>query len=48
MSLHGKKGLGLGKNIEKGDIMTKFWYTLNNLDPNSKLEVKRNKLRSCE
>jgi hypothetical protein len=29
--LHGKKGLS--KKIEKGDIVTRFWYTLKNLDP---------------
>jgi hypothetical protein len=31
VSLHGKKGLG--KKDKNGDIMTRFWYTLNNLDP---------------
>jgi hypothetical protein len=32
MSLHVKKGLG--KKIEKGDVVTRFWYTLKNLHPN--------------
>ncbi len=29
MFLHDKKGLGK----KKGDTMTRFWYTLKNLDP---------------
>jgi hypothetical protein len=29
MSLHGKKGLV--KKTKKGDIVTRFWYTLKNL-----------------
>ncbi len=32
MFLHGKKRLG--KKLEKGDIMTRFWYTLKNLHRN--------------
>ncbi len=33
MSLHGKKKLG--KKDKKGDIVTRFWYTIKNLDPSS-------------
>jgi hypothetical protein len=29
--LNGKKGLG--KKRGRGDIVTRFWYTLKNLDP---------------
>jgi hypothetical protein len=31
VSLYGKKGLG--KNIENGDIVKRFCYTLKKLDP---------------
>ncbi len=39
MFSHGKKKLG--KNIEKGDVVTRFWYTLKNLDPQAMKNINK-------
>jgi hypothetical protein len=36
VSLHGKNGLSKKKK-EKCDVVTRFWYTLKNLDPEIKI-----------
>jgi len=47
VSLHGKRKLEV-KNIEKGDIVKGFWYTLKNFDPNSILYQTKMNYYNCK
>ncbi len=47
MSLHGKRKLEV-KNIEKGDIVKGFWYTLKKFDPNSILYRTKMNYYNCK